>query len=161
MDAGGGRMELHDPVVAFIALNNIEAHFVCGALTDAGIAAAVVEDISVVGGWIGAMASQLHKPQVCIGRADAARAAPILQDYERRLAARLAADASAAKRGSGETIEVTCEDCGKRSAFPAAQRGSVQICPKCGGYVDIVDDDEAGVEASQLADADEDDDEAI
>src|SRR5687768_1593476 len=125
-------MEVHDPVVAYIAADNLEAHLVCSVLAEAGIAAAVVEDISVVGAWIGGWASQLHKPQVCVGRADAELAAPVLQEYERRAAARRAAPADASAGGAaGEPVTVTCEECGKASTYPAAQRGSVQTCPQC------------------------------
>ena len=37
----------------------------------------------------------------------------------------------------GPEIEVVCDECGQRSAFPAAQGGSVQQCRHCGAYVDV------------------------
>lgn len=151
-------MQVNDPVVAYIAIDNLEAHFVCGQLNDAGVHAAVVEDISVVGGWIGGWASQLHKPQVCVAKADAERAAEVIQEYERRRSERRAADAIKTKAGTVETVEVTCEDCGERSAYPVAQRGSVQNCPRCHGYVDVLDDDDGdvlGEEAESLDDQDD------
>lgn len=37
----------------------------------------------------------------------------------------------------GVPIEVLCEECGERTSFPAAQRGSVQECPHCGTFLDV------------------------
>jgi hypothetical protein len=36
-------------------------------------------------------------------------------------------------------ITALCDDCGKPSTFPGSQRGSVQNCPQCGAYMDVVD----------------------
>jgi hypothetical protein len=40
-------------------------------------------------------------------------------------------------------IEARCEECGRTASFPASQRGTVQSCPYCGAYIDIVDDSRA------------------
>lgn len=37
-------------------------------------------------------------------------------------------------------VDVRCEECGKETKFPAAERGSVQNCPHCGAYVDVGED---------------------
>jgi len=37
----------------------------------------------------------------------------------------------------GPDIETVCEECGKASRFPFAQRGSVQTCPHCRQYLDV------------------------
>jgi hypothetical protein len=34
-------------------------------------------------------------------------------------------------------VELTCEECGAVSTFPASQRGTVQECSECGAYVDV------------------------
>jgi hypothetical protein len=131
-------MALRDPFAAYNAGSNVEAHMVCGLLQDAGIEATVIEDVSQVGVWVGGTVAEIHKPQVWIERDDIERARPILTDYERRNAERRAAE-----RGEGEAgppIEVVCEECGKRSEFPAAQKGTVKNCPHCRAYIDVGDE---------------------
>ena len=44
---------------------------------------------------------------------------------------------------AADTIEVTCDECGKRSKFPLAQKGSVQNCPHCHAYIDVGDEADA------------------
>ncbi len=132
-------MALRDPIAAYNAANNLEAHFVRDLLIDAGIEASVTEDVSPVGGWVGGLVPEIHKPQVWIDRADIDRAGPVLHAYEVQAAARRGAES--AKSGTAEDmIEVTCDECGKRSTFPLTQRGSVQNCAHCHAYVDVGDD---------------------
>jgi hypothetical protein len=126
-------MEFRDPFAAYNAANNVEAHLVRNLLENSGVPAFVVEDVSQVGVWVGGFISELHKPQVWIERADAGRAKPVLDAYESKTAGRPAA-------ADGGPVEVTCEKCGKRSEFPAAQKGSVQNCPHCYAYVDVGDE---------------------
>lgn len=129
-----------DPFAAYNAKSNVEAHLVCGLLLDAGINAVVVEETPQAGAWGWARAiSEMHKPQVWIERTDIERAIPVLTDYEARAADRRAADQGTAAV-VGPPVEVVCEECGKRSEFPAAQKGSVQTCPYCRAYVDVSDD---------------------
>lgn len=135
-------MALTDPFAAYNARDSMEAHFVCGLIQDAGINAWVIDDVSSIGlsGWTGPM-PELHKPQVWVERADAERVKPVLDDYEQRLRERRAQ----AKRGpdaGDETIEVTCDGCRQASSFPADRRGSVELCPHCGRYVDVDDSDD-------------------
>ncbi len=133
-------MALRDPFAAYNASSNVEAHMICGVLIDAGIEAVVIEETPQPGawGWAGAL-SEMHKPQVWIERADIERAVPVLTDYEKRAAERRAAD-QGTSGVTGPPIEVVCEECGKRSEFPAVQKGSVQSCPHCRAYVDVGDD---------------------
>lgn len=131
-------MALRDPFAAYNAGSNLEAHLVCELLQHAGIEAMVVEDVSNVGLTLIGPIAEIHKPQVWIERADIERARPVLTDYERRNAERRAAE-SGQHRG-GPQIEVVCEECGKRSEFPAALEGSVQNCPHCRAFVDVGDD---------------------
>jgi hypothetical protein len=52
-------------------------------------------------------------------------------------------DAAKNKRASRTgTVTATCEDCGKQSEWPATAMGTTEVCPKCGGYMDIPDPDE-------------------
>jgi hypothetical protein len=132
-------MALKDPFAAYNAGSNVEAHMVCGLLQDAGIEAMVIEDVSQVGVWLGGTVAEIHKPQVWIERADIERARPVLTDYDRRATERRAAEKDAGG-SAGPPIQVVCEECGKRSEFPANQKGSVQSCPHCRAYVDVGDD---------------------
>jgi hypothetical protein len=126
-------MAFREPFAAFNAASNVEAQIVCNLLIDEGIEAVVIEDVSGVGwGWAGPSA-EIHKPQVWIERTDIDRAKPVLDEYERIKAERQ-------KPAVGEPIDVVCEECGKRSSFPASQKGSVQDCPHCKAYVDVGDD---------------------
>lgn len=40
------------------------------------------------------------------------------------------------------TVSATCEDCGKASDWPAQAQGTTDLCPHCGGYMDIPDPDD-------------------
>ena len=40
------------------------------------------------------------------------------------------------------TVTATCEDCGKSSGVAAAKMGTTEVCPHCGGYMDIPDPEE-------------------
>jgi Putative prokaryotic signal transducing protein len=131
-------MVLRDPFAAYNAGSNVEAHIVCGLLLDAGITAMVIEDVSQAGVWLGGTVAEIHKPQVWIERADIERARPVLTDYDQRNAERRAAERG--EREAGPPVEVVCEECGKRSEFPAAQTGTVQNCPHCRAYVDVGDE---------------------
>jgi hypothetical protein len=128
-------MALRDPVAVYNAANNAEALFVRDGLTAAGIEAFVIEDLSIVGGWVGGLIPEIHKPQVWVERADMGRAVPVLDEFEAR-AARLR-DANSPEESAGSTVEVVCEECGARASFPAVQRGSVQQCPNCREYIDV------------------------
>ena len=48
-------------------------------------------------------------------------------------------DRRAARTGA---VAVVCEDCGKSSDWPAQLMGTTEVCPHCGGYMDIPDPDE-------------------
>lgn len=130
-------MNLRDPVAAYLPATNLEAHVVCRLLEDAGIEAAVTEDNSLVGVWMGGTVPGLHKPKVWIDRSDVERAAPLLEEYDRRLAERRLAERE--RLHSEPPIEVLCEACGERSEFPAVHKGTVQDCPHCDAYVDVGD----------------------
>jgi hypothetical protein len=132
-------MALRDPVAVYNAANNVEAHLVRDALLASGIEAHVTEDVSQIGTWVGGLIPEMHKPQVWVERTDIDRAKPVLDEFERR---------SAELRDTGpegiedaDPIEVVCDECGGRASFPAAQRGSVQVCSQCGAYLDVGDEE--------------------
>jgi len=125
-------LAFREPLAAYNAATNLEAHMVCDLLLEAGIDAMVIEDVSQVGVAVTGMIAEIHKPQIWIERADAERAGPILAEYERKGAER--------RSGAGEAIYATCDECQKRSAFPGSMRGMVETCPHCGGYLDVEPD---------------------
>lgn len=142
-------MALRDPIAVYNAASNTEAHLVRQALASADVEAHVTEDVSQVGVWLGGLVPEIHKPQVWVERADAERAKPILEAYERTAAERRAARARDAD--SEPPIEVVCEDCGKTTTFSAALRGSVEQCASCGAYVDIGEDENESAAITDLA----------
>jgi hypothetical protein len=126
-------MALRDPVAVYNAADNAEVYLVQNALADGGIEAFVAEDNSQVGTWALGLIPELHKPQVWVERADIERAKPILDEFERRKAELQTVNGEV----SGPAIVAICEECEGQASFPASQKGSVQQCPHCGGYVDV------------------------
>ena len=45
-------------------------------------------------------------------------------------------DASQSAKSS-DPVDATCEDCGKTATYPGAQRGRVERCLHCYGYIDV------------------------
>lgn len=126
-------MNLKDPVPAYSGADPAEIHILQNLLDEAGIEAFVPGDVDT--SWTGGSLPGIRTPQVFIERADLERAKPVLDDYERLIAERAAADTKVSP------IEVTCDKCHKASTYPHAQIGSVQSCPACGAYVDVTLDD--------------------
>jgi hypothetical protein len=139
-------MPLQNPVAVYTARTNTEAQLVAHLLGQVGVEAHVTEDLSLAGLWVGGTVAGIHRPQVWVDRADLSRAEPVLRDYERRTA-------ESAVAAGGPDVEAVCEECGRPSAFPAAQRGTVQDCPHCGATMDVGDDGDAdwgGAEDEEL-----------
>jgi hypothetical protein len=134
-------MALQDPVAIFTASSNVRAQALCHVLAQSGVEAHVTEDLSLAGLWMGGTLPGIHSPQVWVDRADAERAAAILQQHEQREAELRADLPPAAEAG---WVQAVCEECGRSATFPASQRGSVQECPHCGSYLDVAADDGAG-----------------
>jgi hypothetical protein len=132
---GGVSMALRDPVAVYKAATAVEAHIVKTALSASGVEAHVTEVVSEEETWFGGPVPDIHRPQVWIERTDMDRAKPVLDEFQRRSGA--LQEAGAEGGAPGPVIEVDCEECGQRSAFPAVQRGSVQQCHHCGAYVDV------------------------
>ncbi|REK18221.1 MAG: hypothetical protein DWQ37_04860 [Planctomycetota bacterium] len=131
-------MHLVKPIAAYNAATNHEAHLVKMCLIEAGIDAAVTEDHSLVGYWMLGTLPEIHKPQVWISACDAERAKSVLRAFEQSASAR-----REPRETGGETpVNVVCDECGQTSAFPAAQRGTIQYCPRCGAHVDVDDADD-------------------
>lgn len=132
-------MPLTDPIAAYNASSNLEAHLVCTLLNESGIEAMVVEDVSTAGLWVGGTVSEIHKPQVWVERSDKDRARDVLTAYDRQNAARVAAQRDTTPV---DFIQLNCEHCQQALQFAGSLVGTVQICPHCKKYVDVLDPNE-------------------
>lgn len=124
-------MDFKQPVVAYTANGNLEAHSVVTWLQSNGVQAYAVEDNSGVSLFAFGTLSQFHKPQVFVDKIDLHRAGELLRRFEqqRNERRRKSADAPA--------IESKCEECGALSEFPATQNGTTQNCPQCHAFMDV------------------------
>jgi len=127
-------MALKDPVIAYTAGTNQEAHHVCDLLNEAGVEAYVLEDnpLNEVGVMVWGPNPAIHRPKVWVDRKDIEHAQPILLDYETRLAERREAE-----KDKSLPVQITCEDCGNKSVFAYALLGTVQTCTHCGAFLDV------------------------
>ena len=95
-----------------------------------------------MGTWLFGILPQTHKPAIWVEREDAEKAAKLLAQYEQDLIER---QAQAKEPSFGtDPIAVVCEECGRKSEFPANQRGTIQNCPFCRAYVDVGEMDLGG-----------------
>jgi len=121
---------LSDPVLAYTAKSNLEAHSVVIWLESKGLTAHAVEDNSGVSTFsLGAQS--FHKPQVFVERLKLPHAHGLLREYESQRQNR---DAELEQAGP---IVSQCEECGVESEFPAAENGTTQSCPKCHRFMDV------------------------
>lgn len=129
-------MELRDPIVAYVAASNVELEVLVAIFEEAGIPVHGNPDNSPVGAWVGGLIPEIHRPKLMVEREDAERAGRLLADYEARNAERRN------RPKTGESIDVVCDKCGEEAGFDASLEGSVQNCPKCGAFLDVVWQDE-------------------
>jgi L-lactate utilization protein LutB len=76
--------------------------------------------------------------QVWIKRQHAANAVQVLKEYIKWINA----NSDEATVRADESVEVTCEDCGRIMVFAGTLLGSVQECNHCFTYLDVGGDDE-------------------
>lgn len=63
----------------------------------------------------------------------------LLASAERMGEVRALLEKRAARTGN---VTASCVDCGKPSEWPATAMGTTQVCPHCGGYMDVPDPDD-------------------
>ncbi|MEM9586401.1 MAG: hypothetical protein AAGA03_03895 [Planctomycetota bacterium] len=124
-------MGLKDPIAAYIAEGNAEAHAIVNWLTFHGVKAHAVEDHSGAGQSAFGLVNQFHQPKVFVQRADKQQAAKLLAQFEENKRAKLR------ELEDAPSISSECEDCGAFSEFPASQDGTTQNCPKCNAFMDV------------------------
>jgi hypothetical protein len=124
-------LELKNPIVAYVAEGNLEAHAVVDWLKSNGVDAYAVEDNSGASLWAFGRISQFHKPKVWIDRPDKDKATNLLDQFEQRKRARQD------EMNASPRITSKCEECAETSEFPASQNGTTQNCPKCHAFMDV------------------------
>ena len=124
-------ISLREPVSAFTADGNPEAHALMTWLDSHGIQSHVVEDNSGVSLFAFGTLSQFHKPQVYVDKSDLEKATELVRQFEGQRDQRRAASDDAAP------IDSECEECGVISQFPATQDGTTQTCPECHAFMDV------------------------
>jgi hypothetical protein len=130
-----------DQRCVYVANFQHEVALVIGLLGEEGIEAVAVNDATLGGleGVVGIVPRagikgiEVWVPDV--SRVDEARA--ILN--RRMQEVNVAKNARQSRTG---TDIVSCTECGAKSLFPAALRGTVQNCPECQQFIDIPDPDD-------------------
>jgi hypothetical protein len=134
-------MIYRDPKCVFVGKDGASANMIAGILDGAGFPAQVMNEATLGGfeGITGLVPGFSHKGvEVWVLNPEHAEPAKAFLDEEIK-----AAEAEKARRASRTgTVTATCEDCGKASEWPAGTMGTTEICPHCGGYMDIPDPDE-------------------
>jgi hypothetical protein len=134
------RMSDSRVVEVYRAKNGAQAHLFVTALEEAGIKAEIQGTTfhpasQTAANLISASAPWWDAPRLLVFAEDAERAERLLLEWEARERDK------AQEAEASPPIEAVCENCSRRCSFPAAQRGSVQECPHCGGYIDVGDEE--------------------
>lgn len=104
------------------------------AIAQAGIPVFVADD-NVIGGYNFLWSNALGGIKVQVARRDVEKALQIVEDA--RAHGSLAAPVDEHLDAPSGPISFACEECGKPISFPAERRGRVEVCPRCGEYVDV------------------------
>jgi hypothetical protein len=129
-----------DPRTVFVAENANLADAVIQLLAANGIAAEVGPVAPVETSALTGMSDAPEAFPILVTdpkQADDAR--QLLTSAEKMAVMRASVEKRAARTG---TVTATCEDCGKPSDWPATAMGTTEVCPHCGGYMDIPDPDD-------------------
>ena len=133
-------MPISKPFAAYNAETFVEAQTLGTYFAENGIEAYPTLEHSNTGlSTFGGVLPEVFKHQVWIDESNVEAARPLIAEYEReRLRRRPAPQRS--HDSETETVDALCEECGKTTAFPASQKGTVQDCKFCGAYVDVGDE---------------------
>jgi hypothetical protein len=98
------------------------------ALEEEGIPTFLDDDNLVAMDWL--LSNAIGGVKLKVAAANAPRAMEILE---------VCRAASTRPRTAGCEREITfaCEECGGQITFPGERRGRVEVCPRCGRYVDV------------------------
>jgi hypothetical protein len=125
-----------DPKCVHVADSLSEAEAAVDFLKGHGLPARIIDPATVGDplGLTGTAGAGVPSPGLEVWVDDAANAAPALQKLQEFAADQTKKGADKETKGP---VEAECEECGKTSTFPAAQRDSTQDCPHCGAYLDV------------------------
>lgn len=124
-------MQFKDPFKVYTAAGNLECHVIVEMLAANGIPAFAETDDSGASLWSFGIITQFHQPNVWIERSSADEAREWIRRFEETKRERDNPDAS------GTAIEVECDECGTKTAFPQSLKGTTQNCPECGAFLDV------------------------
>jgi len=128
----GSRIKLRSDMICVCrAFDVAEADIVSAWLADQGINAHVTNRNPAMNLYVPSVVSPKGIEVCVVDPAQADRAKELLRVHADELELKKLADPG------GPDIEAVCEECGKASRFPFAQRGSVQTCPHCKQYIDV------------------------
>lgn len=133
-------MDERDPRTVFVADSSKLADAVIQLLAANDIPAEIAPAVPIESSALTGMADLPEEFPVLVNdpkKAEDARG--LLANAERMGAVRETVAKRAARTG---TVNATCADCGKPSDWPASAMGTTEVCPHCGGYMDIPDPDD-------------------
>ena len=133
-------MNERDPRTVFVADNSKMADAVILYLAANDIPAEIAPAAPIESSALTGMADLSEEFPALVNdpnKAEDARA--LLARAETMPAVRAAAEKRAARTG---TVNAVCADCGKASDWPATAMGTTEVCPHCGGYMDVPDPDD-------------------
>lgn len=129
-------VKLKNPIAIYTADSNADAHITSLYLKGAGINAFVAEDNSPGGAGKHSPFSKrsgFQRAQLYVEKTDAEAALRLLKEFE----AKKQESKADLKEKEPKTIEVVCEECGKKSYFAGSLNGTCQNCPHCDQFVDV------------------------
>jgi hypothetical protein len=117
-------MAIHNPVAVFVAETNVEAHVVANLLSDSGIGAYAVEDVSPAGMFTLGTLDEIHRPKVFVSSEQREAAREVIARYQTNAQSSVHASPSSC-----------CYFCGAACEPDAAK------CPSCGQFLDDGDEE--------------------
>jgi hypothetical protein len=135
-------MIYRDPKCVYVANSPGEAGVIVAVLAGEGIAAEAMNQ-ATLGGLLGLTpysATGVSAAGIEVWVHDPAQAEPA-REFLAEHAARAVARAAGIP-ADAVPVEVECEECGESNRYPAADRGKVQTCGRCGAYLDVPGEEE-------------------
>ena len=118
-----------DPVLIRRTSTVEEADIIVAWLSDQGVEALVSDRDNA--GVMAFGVTDTEGIEIYVSDAEAAaRAGELLAEHDKQ-------NAPGESNGDAMSVEVSCEDCGKKNLFPATATESVRVCPECGAHLDI------------------------
>jgi membrane protease YdiL (CAAX protease family) len=139
---------VRDDLVKLTAFGTVtEAKVARLALREEGVAAYLADDDLITTNWL--LANAVGGVKLLVASSDADRAIDILAKYK-------AEERASTGDMTGKDMTFACQNCKETISFAGDRAGHVEVCPKCGSYVDVPHRSEDGREnACKLDDRDQ------